>query len=139
MRAHLTRTVGLSVLGLAVAVALIGCGSKAEQPAGKPAAQKPAPHEGHQRDAHEEHEAAEPATAAKATDSYPLDVCVVSGQKLGSMGDPVVIQHEGRTVKFCCQSCVAIFKKDPAKYLVKLDAAKAGKPAGGDEGHDESL
>lgn len=65
-------------------------------------------------------EAAPPAeTSPKVTD-YPLDVCVVSGEKLGSMGEPFVITHEGTEVRFCCDSCVPKFEKDPAKYLAKL-------------------
>ncbi|MFT6862821.1 MAG: YHS domain-containing protein [Akkermansiaceae bacterium] len=51
---------------------------------------------------------------------YPLDTCVVSGEKLGSMGEPFVITHEGTEVRFCCDSCVPKFKKDPSKYLAKL-------------------
>jgi hypothetical protein len=46
------------------------------------------------------------------------------------MGEPVVITHEGREVRFCCPACVAKFKKDPAPYLKKLDdAEKSRKPA----------
>jgi hypothetical protein len=51
---------------------------------------------------------------------YPLDICVVSGEKLGSMGKPVVYVHECQEMKFCCKDCVEEFKKDPAKYLAKL-------------------
>ena len=54
---------------------------------------------------------------------YPLDTCLVSGKKLGSMGDPVVMNHEGQEIKFCCDSCVPKFKMDPAKYLSKLETA----------------
>lgn len=54
---------------------------------------------------------------------YPIDTCLVSGEKLGSMGDPVVIVHEGREIKFCCDSCIPKFKKDSAKYIATLDAA----------------
>ena len=48
------------------------------------------------------------------------------------MGSPVdfVYKQEGKTdrlVKFCCKQCVGKFKKDPAKYLGKLDAAEAAK------------
>ena len=68
----------------------------------------------------------EPAktTAPGVADTYPLTTCVVSGEKLGGMGDVVSIQHEGREVRFCCKDCVADFKKDPKPYLAKLDAAK---------------
>ena len=56
-------------------------------------------------------------TAAKA---YPLKTCVVSGEELGKMGEPVRIVHEGQEIKFCCKSCEPEFKKDPAKFLAKL-------------------
>jgi YHS domain-containing protein len=65
---------------------------------------------------------AETATAAKP---YPLEVCIVSGEELGSMGEAVSIVHEGQTIKFCCDKCVPKFKEDPAKYLSQLE----GKPA----------
>lgn len=53
-------------------------------------------------------------------DSYPLTTCVVSGEALGSMGDPVVLNHEGKEVRLCCDSCIEKFNADPAKYLEKL-------------------
>jgi len=52
--------------------------------------------------------------------SYPHDTCLVTDNKLGSMGDPVTIVHEGQEVKFCCQPCVKKFKATPEKYLSKL-------------------
>jgi YHS domain-containing protein len=55
-------------------------------------------------------------------DVYPLATCPVSGQKLGSMGDPVVYEHEGREIRFCCGGCVEPFKKESAEYLKKIDA-----------------
>lgn len=58
---------------------------------------------------------------ALAAKPYPLDICVVSGEKLGSMGDPVVILHEGQEIKFCCDSCEPKFRKAPAKFLSKLE------------------
>ncbi len=64
----------------------------------------------------------------KNADSYPLDVCVVSGEDLGSMGDPIIHWHkvEGqpdREVRFCCERCGGRFTSNPEKYLAKLDAA----------------
>ena len=60
---------------------------------------------------------------AKATsqDGYPLEVCPVSGEKLGTMGKPYIFKHEGREVRLCCQGCLDTFKKDPEKYLKKMD------------------
>ena len=40
------------------------------------------------------------------------------------MGAPVVINHEGQEIKFCCKSCLPDFKEDPAKYLKKLTEKK---------------
>ena len=55
-------------------------------------------------------------------DPWPLDTCAVSGEKLGSMGDAIVYDHDGRDVRFCCKACIGTFKKDPAKYLKTADA-----------------
>lgn len=56
---------------------------------------------------------------------YPLTTCIVSGEKLGSMGEPIVFVHEGQEVQFCCKACKPKFEKEPAKYLAQLkDAVK---------------
>lgn len=57
--------------------------------------------------------------------SYPLDVCVVSGEKLGSMGESHVITHEGTEVRFCCEACLPTFNKDPDKFVGLVKAGKA--------------
>ena len=60
---------------------------------------------------------------------YPLDTCLIGGEKLGSMGDPVEIVIANRLVRFCCAGCVGEFEKNPGEHLAKLDAAwKAKKP-----------
>jgi len=61
----------------------------------------------------------------KGKKPYPLDTCVVSGEKLGSMGKDYVFTHEGQEVKLCCKSCLKDFKKDPAKYVKKIEEAQA--------------
>lgn len=100
------RLQGLLGLSLA-AVLMVGCGEEVNTTIPGPAAA--------------------PTTGPSAsTSDYPLTVCVVTGEKLGSMGDPVIFAHEGKEVRFCCVSCEAEFKNDPAKYMAKLDAAKAG-------------
>jgi hypothetical protein len=77
----------------------------------------------------------EAAWLAKAKAEYPLDTCVVSGEKLegDGMGGPVdyVFTEEGkpdRLVRFCCDDCKRTFSKSPAKFLRKIDeaAAKSG-------------
>jgi len=69
-----------------------------------------------------------PVTTEADKAAYPLTTCVVSGEKLGSMGKPLqYVHHEAgkpdRTVLLCCESCVDDFKENPAKFLAKLDAA----------------
>ncbi len=47
-------------------------------------------------------EPALPTTPEQAwTGPYTLDTCPVSGEKLGSMGDPSVKMYDGREVRFC--------------------------------------
>ncbi|MFG0252275.1 MAG: hypothetical protein ACF8NJ_05310 [Phycisphaerales bacterium JB038] len=52
---------------------------------------------------------------------YPLDTCIVSGGKLGSMGDPIVKKYDHREVRFCCAGCIGRFEAEPEKYLKKAD------------------
>ena len=64
------------------------------------------------------------SATATATDTgvkpYTSDECIVTDNELGSMGDPIIMVHEGQEVKFCCKPCVKKFKRNPAKYLAKL-------------------
>ena len=62
-------------------------------------------------------------------DTYPLTTCVVSGEKLGEMGEPYVMQYEGREVRFCCKNCRKDFLKEPAKYVTIIDEAAAAAKA----------
>lgn len=47
--------------------------------------------------------------------------CPVTGEPLGSMGDPVSVTVQGRTIEVCCQGCVAAVQKNPEKYLKIVD------------------
>jgi len=62
-------------------------------------------------------------SSATSASAYPLDYCIVSGEKLGMMGNPVVKTYDGREVKFCCNDCIKTFEKDQAKWMKKLDDA----------------
>lgn len=69
------------------------------------------------------------ADAQTKAKPYPLGTCVVSGEKLGEMGEAYVFRHEGREFKLCCKDCLSEFNKDKAKYVAKWDAAaKKVKP-----------
>jgi Cu(I)/Ag(I) efflux system membrane fusion protein len=54
-------------------------------------------------------------------------VCPVTNAKLGSMGEPVPVEVEGKKVWTCCAGCPPKVKANPAKYLAKLE----GPPKGG--------
>jgi YHS domain-containing protein len=84
--------------------------------------------------AHEGHDHAADATNdttavvdSMAKPAYPIDFCIVSDEKLGEMGKPVVKFYEGREVQFCCDMCPKKFEKNQAKYLKKLDDAIIAK------------
>ncbi len=67
-----------------------------------------------------------PAVDAPKAKAYPLDICLVTGEKLDSMGGVVTVVQDGQEYKFCCKGCIKDFNKDPAKYAAKLaEAAKA--------------
>jgi YHS domain-containing protein len=55
--------------------------------------------------------------------TYPLKTCVVSGEE---MEDPEKLLYGTTLVEFCCKDCKKDFLKDPATYLPKLEAARAG-------------
>ena len=59
---------------------------------------------------------------------YSSDICIVSDNKLGSMGKPVTIVHNGQEVKFCCKPCVAKFNRNPEKYLKKIAPKEEAAP-----------
>ena len=82
-------------------------------------------HGDHKAEAGKEHAAEPTKPGVKA---YPLETCVVSGEKLGEMGKPVVFEYKGQEIKLCCKSCRKKFDKDPPKFL-KLMEENAKKPA----------
>ncbi|HEY6170607.1 MAG TPA: hypothetical protein VI454_21415 [Verrucomicrobiae bacterium] len=65
---------------------------------------------------------------AKTGKPYPLATCVVSDEKLGSMGAPYVFVHDGQEIKLCCKNCLKDFKQEPTKYLAKLAVPPAAPP-----------
>jgi len=77
---------------------------------------------------------------AEKAKPYPLETCVVSGEKLGGdMGKPYVFIYQGREIKLCCQGCLKAFDKEPAKYIKKLEEvekAKAKSDSAPDRDHE---
>jgi hypothetical protein len=63
------------------------------------------------------------------TKPYPLAVCPVSDEKLGSMGDPVVFVEGDQEIQLCCKGCQKDFAKNKEANLKKIEAAwKKVKP-----------
>jgi len=88
-------TIVLATAFMATAILLIGCGS--EEPT------------------------TTPSSGADGGEAITQTTCPVMG---GPIDKSIFVEHEGRKVYFCCQMCVATFKKDPGKYLAKRDAQK---------------
>jgi hypothetical protein len=65
------------------------------------------------------------AAADAQRPAYPLDTCVVSGEKLGDK--PVSVVVASKLVQLCCGDCKKDLLADPAKYTAKLDQAYMDK------------
>jgi len=60
---------------------------------------------------------------------YPMDTCIVSDEKLGSMGEAVTFTEGDQEIALCCGSCKKDFNKDKTAMLAKIHAAaKKVKP-----------
>ena len=60
---------------------------------------------------------------AQQAEHYPLEVCLVSGEELGSMGEPVDYVWHNRLVRFCCAGCIGDFEQAAEAHVAKLDEA----------------
>ncbi|MBK7403466.1 MAG: hypothetical protein IPJ41_02235 [Phycisphaerales bacterium] len=65
--------------------------------------------------------AAKPIEAVKEVIPYTAKTCPISGEELGSMGEPIVREYDGREVRFCCKKCIAKFEADKEAGFKKLD------------------
>jgi Cu(I)/Ag(I) efflux system membrane fusion protein len=64
-----------------------------------------------------------PAGESRSPTVEEQKVCPVTNAKLGSMGDPIPVEIEGRKVWTCCSACPPKLKAEPAKYLARLAPA----------------
>jgi hypothetical protein len=139
----------LTVSALAVGVSLwigmvseAGCGSMCGPKKGHDHDSSSGDHSGSKTYGDHKHTSgkaeASPEAGKPPVKPYPLDYCLVSKEKLGEMGDPFVMVHEGQEIKFCCKGCVKKFNADPAKYLEILKKSKTPPKDKKPEGHDHS-
>jgi YHS domain-containing protein len=61
-------------------------------------------------------------------------VCPVEG---GDVDAAVNTEHKGKTIGFCCESCIDGFKKDPVKYMAIVDKELAKAPPKKEDGSGE--
>jgi YHS domain-containing protein len=60
----------------------------------------------------------EQATTAPAGKQPINKACLVTDEPL----DPTLTyEYQGKTIGFCCEDCIKAFKKNPEKYLKKLE------------------
>jgi YHS domain-containing protein len=67
------------------------------------------------------------AIIEKQKPGFPLDTCIVSGEKFGGMGAPLDVVQGNRLFRFCCPGCPPQLRKDPAKWTAAFDAALKAK------------
>ncbi len=53
--------------------------------------------------------------------SYAVKTCPVSGEEIGSMGEPVKMVVANQLIELCCKGCKKKVDADPAKYLSKVE------------------
>ena len=111
---------------LLVAAMVAGCGKSDQgKKKGKPAPTKADRHEGHGHEGHghegdkpDEHAATKPTDGAEAP--VPQTTCPVMA---GKIDKSIYLDHKGSRVYFCCKACLEPFKKDPGKFIKKLEDA----------------
>jgi len=65
-----------------------------------------------------------PTGGAECEDCAQVDVgntkCAVMGDDVGD--SKVTVSYNGYTYHMCCEDCVETFKKEPSKYVAKIQA-----------------
>lgn len=67
------------------------------------------------------------AYIAKQKATYPLETCIVTGEPLGSMGEPIDYLWGTRLYRLCCGGCKKGVQKNADALWAKLEAARAAK------------
>ncbi len=64
-----------------------------------------------------------PAETKKAVDAGNT-ICPMTGEKINDKTKGTY-EYEGKIYNFCCPMCIGDFKKDPEKYIKKIEGEKA--------------
>lgn len=116
----------IAIATLTAGVAIVGCNSASNRAADS---SMPADHvDAHAEMADEESDADETiveAFASLSSDDRPAaekqKICPVSGEALGTMGTPIKVDVNGKTVFICCEGCREKLLNNPEDYLAKLN------------------
>lgn len=82
--------------------------------------------QGHQQLAHAEHKkeaAAEKKIASsegKRAEGAGNAICPVSGDKIDDQAK-LTYEYKGKIYAFCCEGCIEEFKKDPERYIERME------------------
>jgi hypothetical protein len=69
------------------------------------------------------------STPARSTGQWGgQKTCPVTGEALGSMGDPIAVKVQGHTVWVCCEGCADAVKNDPEKSLQYVQKERGRTP-----------
>lgn len=85
---------------------------------------------GHGSEGHQTAQAGEAISqpAAKEPVNVGNKICPVSGEEVGKGGmQPATYEYQGKIYNFCCPACVDEFKKDPEKYIKKVEEELKGE------------
>lgn len=123
-------TFSLALTFTAACLLMTGCKDESAPVASKAAATAAAAHDDHAGHDHDHAPAAKSAMGT-ITGGVPADVtlvnsiCPVSGEAFDRNDKTLsTFEHDGKHYGVCCSDCIALFKKNPEKYLAKLDAAQ---------------
>ncbi|MCL4491344.1 MAG: YHS domain-containing protein [Nitrospirae bacterium] len=88
-------------------------------------------HSSNQEATHQEHndnrtvpEQANTAGQGKRVEEVGNKVCPVSGETIDEKAKETY-EYKGKIYNFCCPMCIEEFKKDPGKYIEKMEKEKA--------------
>ncbi len=56
--------------------------------------------------------------------TYPLDTCVISDEKLDSMGGAVDVLYGTKLIRLCCKGCKKSVEKEGPALVAKIEAAR---------------
>lgn len=80
--------------------------------------------------------AAEQARTTENAEVVGKKICPVSGEKIDEKVKETY-EYKGKIYNFCCPMCVEGFKKDPEKYIEKMEKAEESKGLDGHEKHHD--